>query len=88
MIVEPAPPAAPAISAANMRRTSAMMFQVLCVIWVMSEGVSPWVFLTIGKGTKNYPNGARAELERRGIGGVTVKDESFLQFNKIWGKMQ
>lgn len=54
----------------------------------MSEGVSPWVFLTIGKGTKNYPNGARADLERRGIGGVRVKDESFLQFNKIWGKMQ
>ena len=58
-----------------------MMFQVFCVIWVMSEGVSPLVFLTVGKGTKNYPNGARADLERRGDGGVRVKDESFLQFN-------
>ena len=54
----------------------------------MSEGVNPWVFLNVRKGTKNYPNGARAELGRRGIGGVRVKDESFLQFNKIWGKMQ
>ena len=78
----------PATSAANMRRTSAMMFQVLFFIRVMNEGVNPWVFLNVRKGTKNYPNGARAELERRGIGGVTVKDERFLQFNKIWGKMQ
>ena len=78
----------PATSAANMRRTSAMMFQVLCVIWVMGEGVNPWVFLTVGKGTKKKSNGARAEFERRGIGGVMVKDERFLQFNKIWGKMQ
>lgn len=54
----------------------------------MSEGVNPWVFLTVGKVTKKKSNGARADLERRGIGGVRVKDESFLQFNKIWGKMQ
>ena len=78
----------PATSAASMRRTSAMMFQVFCFIRVMSEGVNPWVFLTVGKVTKKKSNGARADLERRGIGGVTVKDESFLQFNKIWGKMQ
>lgn len=78
----------PATSAASMRRTSAMMFQVLFVIRVMSEGVSPWVFLTVGKGTKKKSNGARADLERRGIGEVMVKDEMFLQFNKIWGKMQ
>ena len=78
----------PATSAASMRRTSAMMFQVFCFIWVDGEGVDPWVFLTVGKVTKNYPNGVRADLERRGIGGVRVKDEMFLQFNKIWGKMQ
>ena len=78
----------PATSAANMRRTSAMMFQVLCVMCIKSEGVSPWVFLTVGKGTKKKSNGARADLERRDNGGVRVKDESFLQFNKIWGKMQ
>lgn len=65
-----------------------MMFQVFCVIRVDGEGVSPWVFLTVGKGTNFFPNGARADLERRGNGGVRVKDESFLQFNKIWGKMQ
>ena len=64
------------------------MFQVRCVIWVDGEGVDPWVFLTVGKGTKNNPNGARADLERRGIGGVRGKDEMFLQFNKKWGKMQ
>lgn len=78
----------PATSAASMRRTSTMMFQDLCVIRVMSEEVNPWVFLTVGKGTKKKSNGARADLERRGIGGVRVKDEMFLQFNKIWGKMQ
>lgn len=78
----------PATSAANMRRTSAIMFQVFCFIWVMSEGVNPWVFLNVRKGTKKKSNGARADLERRGNGGVRVKDESFLQFNKIWGKMQ
>lgn len=78
----------PATSAASMRRTSAMMFQVFCFIRVMSEGVNPWVFLTVGKVTKKKSNGARADLERRGIGGVRVKDESFLQFNKIWGKIQ
>ena len=71
-----------------MRRTSAMMFQVFCVIWVMSEGVDPWVFLNVRKGTKKKSNGARADLEGRGIGGVRVKDEMFLQFNKIWWKMQ
>ena len=87
-MVEPAPPAMPATSAASMRRTSAIMFQVLCVIWIMSEGVNPWVFLTVGKGTKKKSNGAKADLERRGNGGVRVKDESFLQFNKIWWKMQ
>jgi len=54
----------------------------------MGEEVSPWVFLTVGKVTKNNWNGARADLERRGIGGVRVKDKRFLQFNKIWGKMQ
>lgn len=64
------------------------MFQVFCFIWVDGEGVDPWVFLTVGKGTKNFPNGARADLERRGIGEVRVKDERILQFNKIWGKMQ
>ena len=78
----------PATSAASMRRTSAMMFQVFCFIWIDGEGVYPWVFLTVGKGTKKKSNGARADLERRGIGGVRVKDESFLQFNKIRGKMQ
>ena len=78
----------PATSAASMRRTSAMMFQVFCFIWIIGEGVNPWVFLTVGKVTKKKSNGARADLERRGIGGVRVKDESFLQFNKIWGKMQ
>lgn len=65
-----------------------MMFQVFCFIRVMSEGVNPWVFLTVGKVTKKKSNGARADLERRDIGGVRVKDESFLHFNKIWGKMQ
>ena len=78
----------PATSAASMRRTSAMMFQVLFFIRVMSEVVNPWVLLTVGKGTKKKSNGARSDLERRGNGGVRVKDESFLQFNKIWGKMQ
>ena len=76
-MVEPAPPAMPATSAASMRRTSAMMFQVFCFIRVMSEGVSPWVFLTVGKVTKKKSNGARTDLERRGIGGVRVKDERF-----------
>lgn len=54
----------------------------------MSEGVDPWVFLNVRKGTKKKSNGARADLERRGNGGVRVKDEMFLQFNKIWGEMQ
>lgn len=78
----------PATSAASIRRTSAMMFQVFCFIRVDDEGVNPWVFLNVRKGTKKKSNGARADLERRGNGGVRVKDESFLQFNKIWGKMQ
>lgn len=37
------------------------------------RGIARGVFLTIGKGTKIYPNGQRAELERIGNGGVTGK---------------
>lgn len=37
------------------------------------RGLARWVFLIVRKGTKIYPNGQRAELERRGNGEVTGK---------------
>lgn len=52
------------------------------------RGIARWVFLTIGKGTKKVWNGARAEFERRGNGGVTGRLQIFLHFNKKWGETQ